>query len=71
MFLSLNDENMQLPEMVLIEETNKYYTKFMKFLMSEVYTPIFQNKLPRVLLEMRSILQLSIEKRIGDWFRIE
>ena len=42
--------------MVLTKEMNKDYTKFMKFLMSGVYTAIFQKKIPRVLPEMRSIL---------------
>ena len=50
---------------------NKYYTKFMNFLMSELYTAIFQKKLPRVLPKMRNILYLSIEKIIGDWFLFE
>ena len=57
--------------MVLTKEMNKGYTKFMKFLTSEVYNAIFQKNLPRVLLEMRTILQLSTEKRIGDWFLFE
>ena len=52
--------------MELTDEMNRDYIKFIKFLMSEVYNAIFQKKLPRVLLEMRSILQFSIEKRIGD-----
>ena len=66
MFLSFNEENLQLPEMVLTEEMNGDYTKFMNFLMSEVYNAIFQKKLPRVLPEMKNILQLFTEKRIGD-----
>ena len=66
MFLSFNEENLQLPEMVLTDEMNRDYIKFIKFLMSEVYNAIFQKNLPRVLPEMRSILQFSIEKRIGD-----
>ena len=49
MFLSFNEENLQLPEMVLTEEMNRDYTKFTNFLMSEVYSAIFQKKLPRVL----------------------
>ena len=71
MFLSFNEENLQLPEMLLTEEMIKYYTKFMNFLMSEVYTAIFQKKLPRVLPEMRNKLHLSTEKIIGDWFLFE
>ena len=56
MFLSFNEENMQLPEMVLTKEMNRDYTKFMNFLMSEVYNAIFQTKLPRVLPKMRNML---------------
>ena len=57
--------------MVLTEYMNRYYTKFMNFLMSKVYTAIFSKKLPRVIPEMRTILQPSTEKRIGDWFLFE
>ena len=31
----------------------------------------FSKRLPRVLPKMRTILQISIEKRIGDWFLFE
>ena len=71
MLLSFNEENLELPEMVLTEEMNKDYRKFMNFLMSEVYNVIFQNTFPRVLPEMRNMLQLSIEKMIGDGFLFE
>ena len=56
MFLSFNEENLQLPEMVLTEEMSKDYSKFMKFLMSEIYNAIFQKRMPRVLREMRTTL---------------
>ena len=49
--------------MVLTKEMNRYYTNFMNFLMSEVYNVIFQKKLPRVLPEMRNILQIYTQKR--------
>ena len=49
MFLSFNEENLQLPEMVLTEEINRDYTKFMNFLMFEMYSGSFQKKFPRVL----------------------
>ena len=39
--------------------------------MSEVYNAIFQKKLPIVLPEMKNILRISTEKRIGDWFLLE
>ena len=41
MFLSLNEENLQLPEMVIIEEIKNDYTKFMNFLMTRVYGAFF------------------------------
>ena len=66
MLLSFNEDNWQLLEMVLTKEMNRYYTKFMNFIMLEVYTAIFSKKLPRLLPEMRTILHLSTEKRIGD-----
>ena len=56
MFLSFNEDNLQLPEMVLTGERNRDYTKFKNSLMYEVYSSIFQKKLPRVLLEMKTIL---------------
>ena len=68
MFLYFNEENIQFPEMVLTEEMNMDYNKFMNFLMSEVYSAFFQKWLPRVFPEMKEILQFSLEKRIGEWF---
>ena len=43
MFLSFNEENLQLLEMVLTEEMSKDYSKFMNFLMFEIYNALFQN----------------------------
>ena len=71
MFFSFNEENLQLPKMILTEEMIKDYTKFMNLLMSEVYNAIFQKKFPRVLPEMKNILRISTQKRIGDWFLLE
>ena len=71
MFLSFNEENLHLPEMVLTEEMNRDYSKFMNFLMSEVYNALFQKMLPGVLPQMMEMLQFSPEKRIGDWFLFE
>ena len=71
MFLSFNEDNLQLPEMVLTEEMSKDYTKFMNFFMSEIYNAIFQKRLPRVLPERRTILQFSTDSRISDWFLFE
>ena len=71
MILSFNEENLQLPEMVLIEEMNRDYIKFMNFLLSEVYIALFQKKFLRVLSQMKEIVQLSLEKRIGYWLLFE
>ena len=70
-FISFNEENLQLPKMVLTEEMSKDYSKFMNFLMSEIYNVIFQKRLPSVLPEMRTTLKFSTDSRIGDWFLFE
>ena len=41
MFLFFNEENLQFPKMVLTDEMNRYFSKYMKFLMSEVYNVFF------------------------------
>ena len=68
MFLSFNKDNLHLPEMVLTNEMYRDYTKFMNFLMINIYVVIFQKSLPRVLPDMWALLQASTEKRTGDWF---
>ena len=68
LFLSFNENNIQLLNMVITEDMCKYYCKFMSFLMALVYEVLFQKRLPRVLLEMKKLLQLSPERRVGDWF---
>ena len=57
MFLSFNEENLQLPEMVITEVINMDYSKFMNFLMSEFYIYFFYKRLPKVLPQLREILQ--------------
>ena len=52
MFLFFNEENMQLPKMVLSIEISNDFFNYMKFLMAEVYKVFFHNRFPRVLLEM-------------------
>ena len=47
------------------------YCKFMNQLMAEIYELFFQERLPRVFPEMSQLLQLSNNKKIGDWFLIE
>ena len=71
MFLFFNEENLQFPEMVLTDEMNIYFRKYMNLLMSEVHNVFFQQKLLKVLPLMKEMLQFSREKRIGDWFLLE
>ena len=52
--------------MVLTEEMNRDYNKFMNFLISEGYSAFFQKKLLRVLPQMKENLHFSAKKRIGD-----
>ena len=54
--------------MMLTSKMSRDYTKFMNILMSEVYNAIFQKNLPRVLSEMKNLLQFSPDKMIGDSF---
>ena len=68
MFLTFNEDNLKLPEMVITYEMSRDYSKFMNFLMAEVYNAFLQNKLPRLLSVMKEMLHFSPERRIGDWF---
>ena len=56
MFLAFNEDNLQLPEVIITNEMGRDYCKFMNFLMAEVYNVFFQKRLPRVLPEMKEIL---------------
>ena len=42
--------------------------EFVNTIMAEIYKLMFDDILPRVLEEMKLILQPSSEDRIGDWF---
>ena len=66
MFLFFNEENLQLPEMVLTTEISSNFFKYMNLLMEEVYRVFFQNNLPRVLPQMKEALQFSPDRKIGD-----
>ena len=57
--------------MVLTNEINTRFGKYMNFLMSEVYKVFFQHKFPKMLPIMKELLQFSPKKRIGDWFLLE
>ena len=71
MFLLFNEENLQLPEMVLTEEINGNIFKYMNFLMVEVYKIFYQDKLPKVLPIMKEALQFTPAGKMGDWFLLE
>ena len=71
MFVSFNEENMQLPKMEITNEISRNYRKFIKFLMSEFYNAFFKQRIPIILPQMRETSQFSPEKRIGDWFLSE
>ena len=43
----------------------------MNIIMSEVYRVMFQDKLPRVLLEMEEMLQFSQHRRARYWFLLK
>ena len=57
--------------MVITTEMATDYYKFMNQLMDEIYEIFFQERFPRVLLEMRKMLQMTNSKNMGDWFLIE
>ena len=71
MFLSYNEDNLQAPGLVITNDMTKNYCEFMNSLMAEIYDIFFQEKLPRVLLEMKEMLHLYPSKMIGDWFLTE
>ena len=49
----------------------KNYCEFLNILMVEIYGLFFQERMPRVFLEMKKILLVSPNKRVGDWFLTE
>ena len=57
--------------MVLTDEINSNFFKYMNLFMEEVYKVFFEEKLPRVLPLMKEVLQFSPDRRIGDWFLLE
>ena len=57
--------------MVMMKYMHSDHCKFMNTLMAPVYEVLFQKRLPRVLPEMKIMLQLSPKIRVGDWFLSE
>ena len=68
MFITYNEEDLQVPELEITADMAMDYSKFMNQLMAKIYELFFQERLPRVFPEMRQMLQLSNSKNIGDWF---
>ena len=57
--------------MEIIDEISRDYKKFMNFLMSYVYSALFQYRIPRALPQMRETLKFYPEKIIKDSFLSE
>ena len=70
-FIAYNEEDLQVPELEITSDMAMDYCKFMNELMAEVYDLSFQERSPRVFLDMNRILQFSHIKRIGDRFMEE
>ena len=62
MFSSHNEDNLQFPELVITDEMTEDYCKFMNCLMAEIYSIFFQERLPRVLPEMRKHCNFPLVK---------
>ena len=71
MFLSFNEDNSQAPRLVITNDMTKNYYEFLNLLRVEIYGLLFQERIPRVFPEIKKILQLSPNKRIGDRFLTE
>ena len=66
MFLSLNDDDLQLPKMVLTKDMHRDYCKFMNALMDSIDEVLFQERLLRVLPKRKSMMQPSPDIRVED-----
>ena len=66
MLIACNEEDLQVPELEITADMATDYCEFMNQLMAKIYDLFFQERLPRVLPEMRQMLQLSNSKKIGD-----
>ena len=70
-FLFYNEDNSQAPGLVITDDMTKNYCELLNLLMVEIHGLFFQEIFPRVFPEMKQMLQLSPNKRIGDWFLTE
>ena len=43
----------------------------MNFTMAVIYRMMFQNKMPKVFLEMEQMLQFDPHRKVGDWFLLK
>ena len=68
MLIAYNEEDLRVPKLEITANMASDYCKFMNQLMVEIYEVFFKERLPRVLPEMRQMLQLLKRKMIGDWF---
>ena len=66
MLIAYNEEDLQVPELEITVDMAMDYCKFMNQLMAEIYDLFFQERLRRVLAEMRQMLQLSNSKMVGE-----
>ena len=71
MFISYNEEDLQVLELEITADMATDYCKFMNQLMAKIYELFFQERLPRVFPKIRQLLQLLNSKKIGYWFLIE
>ena len=71
MFLYCNEENLHFPEIVFTSKIINNSFNYMNINLSKVDIVIFQENLPRVLLEIEYVLRFSLDKRIGDWFLLK
>ena len=66
MFISYNEEDLQVPELAINADMATNYCKFMNQLMAEIYELFFQEMLPRVFPEIRQLLQLFYPTLFGE-----
>ena len=62
---------MQFLKIVFTSEIRNNTFNYMNLIMSEVYRVMFQDKLPRVFLEMEEVLQFIPSRRVRDWLLLK
>ena len=56
MLIAYNEEDLQVPKLEITTDMAKDYCKFMNQLMAKIYDVFFQERLPRLVPEMRQML---------------